>query len=369
MMYDTIQQELLTLLPTRRKRTNDWISFNAVCCVHNGETADTRGRGGVRPNPDGSVSYHCFNCGFKTGFYPGRPLSYKFRKLLSWLGADELVLQRLGMEALRIRELVPVEQHVAPPPVEITFKPRGLPDESCSISQLATVLRLSLDYDQQGMADWDQVEKLAGEQLLHCADYLYQRGLAGFNDYEYFLTQDTSYNLHRRVIIPFYWKQELIGYTARALYDDIRPKYHSNYEPNYVFNMDRQLPDAKFVLVTEGPFDAIGVDGVAVLSNEISEIQADIIESLGREVIVVPDFDVHIDAKSNKKKWPGKTMIDAALKYGWSVSFPVWQEQCKDVADAVQTYGSLFTMSMILQGKESNPLKIELKCKAIYNKL
>jgi hypothetical protein len=367
-MTDIIQQELLALLPTRRKKASDWTSFNAVCCTHNGETADTRGRGGVRPNADGSVSYHCFNCGFKTGFYPGRPLSYKFRKLLGWLGADSVAIQRMNMEAMRIRELTPVEQHVVPPAPEITFKPRALPDSSSSISQRSLLLRLSLDYDAQGTASWNQLEQLAGEQFIQAANYLHDRRI-DIKKYDLYLSEDTSYNLHRRVIIPFYWQNQLIGYTARAMSDDVRPKYHSNYEPNYVFNMDKQLPDAKFVLVTEGPFDAMGVHGVSVLSNSVSETQADIIESLGREVIVVPDFDVHVDAKTNRKKWPGRALIDAALAYGWSVSFPVWNEQCKDVADAVVMHGPLYTLVSILQGREANPLKIELKSKTIYNKL
>ena len=367
-MTDAIQQELLTLLPVRRKKANEWTSFNAVCCVHNGETADTRGRGGVRPNADGSINYHCFNCGFKTGFYPGRPLSYKFRKLLGWLGADSLAIQRINMEAMRIRELTPVESHVTPPPVEISFNTRPLPEASSSIAQQSMLLQLSLTYDQKGYEDWDQVQELAGTQLINAANYLYQRKI-NIKKYDFYLTEDTSYNLHRRVIVPFYWQGKLVGYTARAMSNDVKPKYHSNYEPNYVFNLDKQLPDAKFVLVTEGPFDAMSVDGVAVLSNSVSETQADIIESLGREVIVVPDFDAHIDEKTNRKKWPGKALIDAALTYGWSVSFPIWDEHCKDVADAVAKHGQLYTLVSILQGRESNPLKIELKSKTIYNKL
>jgi DNA primase len=101
--------------------------------------------------------------------------------------------------------------------------------------------------------------------------------------------------------------------------------------------------------VVEGPFDAMSVDGVAVLSNECSEIQADIIDSLAREVIVVPDKDK-----------AGMKLIDDAIKFGWSVSFPVWQETCKDAAEAVSRYGKLFTLKSILEAKESSKLKIEL---------
>lgn len=355
-MNDLIQQELISLLPARRKRTTDWISFNAVCCQHNGETADTRGRGGVRPNVDGSVSYHCFNCGFKTGFYPGRPLSYKFRRLLGWLGADNNTVQRLGMEALRIKELVPVTERVPAPEVEITFRPRPLPQDSASFREWATMLGLTGD------------DYIVPEQLNRAVDYVYKRKI-DTNKYDFYITDDASYNLDRRVIIPFTWKHQIIGYTARALDETVKPKYHSSYDSNYVFNLDQQQLDARFVVVVEGPFDAMSVDGVSVLSNSISETQADIIDSLGREVIVVPDFDVHVDAKTGKKKWPGRELVDAAVEYGWSVSFPEWHETCKDTAEAVAKYGTLFTLVGILRGKETNALKIELKSKTIYNKL
>lgn len=361
-MNNLVQQEVLSLLPARRKANSKWISFNAVCCTYNGETADTRGRGGVLPNPDGSVSYHCFNCGFKTGFYPGRPMGFKFRKLLKWFGADENTVQRLVMEAMRLKDSMPADAP-PPPPVDISFKPRTLPEESASISELCTVIRLQLDYDKNGCVQESQVMELASEQLIDAANYLYRDRMVD-RKYEFYLTADTSYNLHRRVIVPFYWRDQLIGYTARAIVDDVKPKYHSNYEPNYVFNTNMQQPDAKFVLVVEGPFDAMAVDGVATLSNDISETQAEIIEDLGRDVIVVPDFDRHID-KRGREVWPGEALVNRAIEYGWAVSFPVWREdpECKDVADAVKKYGKLFVLKSILSAVEKNPVKIKLRSK------
>ena len=112
----------------------------------------------------------------------------------------------------------------------------------------------------------------------------------------------------------------------------------------------------KFVIVVEGPFDAMAIDGVAVLGNEISEVQADVIDSLGREVIVVPDNDR-----------AGHSLVSQAIEYGWSVSFPIWHEDCKDVGEAVIKYGKLFVLKAILDAKESTKLKIELKKKKMNN--
>ena len=129
-MFSTIQDFTLQLVPgKRRSSTGGWLSFNGVCCHHNGETPDTRGRGGLHSNPDGSISYHCFNCGFKASYQPGRHLTYKFRKLLSWMGAGENDVKRLVIEAIRIKELIgeaPVKQDIEEKEIEFTFSPCGI---------------------------------------------------------------------------------------------------------------------------------------------------------------------------------------------------------------------------------------------------
>ena len=72
-MLNIISDFIKGILPTKKKTTpSGWTSFNGVCCPHNGESPDTRGRGGLTANPDGSVSYHCFNCNFKASYQPGR---------------------------------------------------------------------------------------------------------------------------------------------------------------------------------------------------------------------------------------------------------------------------------------------------------
>lgn len=303
--------------------------------------------------PDGSVSYHCFNCHFTASWQPGRHLSYKFRQLLSWLGADDVTVKRLVIEAIRIKDTVAPEV-VEKAREEYVVKPRDLPEQAISISELVSYLILN----RENAREEDYVH------LTKAVEYLHDRQI-DMAKYEFFITPETYSNLHRRVIIPFYWKGQVIGYTARALDDKIKPKYFSWYEPNYVFNVDNQKPDSKFVIVTEGPFDGMSIDGVSVCGAEVSEIQADIIESLGKEVIVVPDFD--IKEVNGRQVWSGEGLVDAALKYGWNVSFPIWHTEYKDTAKAVEKLGKLFTLKAILDGKETSKLKIELLKKRIYN--
>jgi len=334
-MLDSIQQQVLQLLPARRKTgQNGWTSFNAPCCVHNGETSDTRGRGGVKTNA-GQISFHCFNCGYTASFIPGRHLTFKFRKLLAWLGADDLTIRRLVINAVRLRELVAPEELERVPEEEIKYEARALPEQARNVIELASFYSIG---------DYNNVPA----ELLAAIEYVNRRGI-DLNKYNFYWTPEEAYNLHRRIVIPYYYQSEIVGYTARAIADGVKPKYWSNYPTDFVFNLDQQQPDWKFVIVCEGPFDAISIDGVAVNGSEISETQVEQIDRLQREVIVVADADR-----------AGQKLVDRAMEAGWTVSFPVWQETCKDINEAVITYGKLFVLKSILDAKQTSKLKIEL---------
>ncbi len=96
------------------------------------------------------------------------------------------------------------------------------------------------------------------------------------------------------------------------------------------------------------------IGGIGIMSNQCSETQAQIIDTLGREVILVPDRDR-----------AGQKLVDDALEYGWSVSFPDWEADVKDVNDAVVRYGKLFTLKSIIDAKETMSLKINLMRKRL----
>lgn len=325
-----IQSTFLNSLPYKRKTTKKgWISFNSKCCVHNNETVDTRGRGGVIFTPEGGLNYHCFNCQYTTGWNPGWHLSYKMRKLMSWMGLDENDIQRLVFEALKIREDVGVVE-VPKEEFKLKFNSLELPEGSKLIKDL--------------------VHSDVSDDLLDVIKYGYSRKLTTEQIQNMYWTPNTELKMHRRLIIPFTWENKIIGYTARSI-DKIKiMRYYNQYDPNYVYGIDKQPRDSKFVLVTEGVFDAIPLNGVAVLTNTINDVQAEIIERLGKEIIVVPDRD-----KS------GELLIQRALEYGWFVSFPEWAHgDVKDVNRAIQKYGKIFTLKKILLHKEKSKLKIEL---------
>jgi hypothetical protein len=340
----TLIQE--TALSHWRGKTNSkgWNSGNAVCCTHNGETMDSRGRGGFKSEPDGSIVYSCFNCQFTTGYTPGHPLSYKFRKLLSWLNVDDLEIHRLSIEALREKEKMELLGIIAPEvkkeEIKTNYKVEPLPEQSLSFIALAEFYELkdSLDYPTG---------------LMEAVDYVSHRKI-DMRKYDFLWTPDTNYKMNKRVIIPFVWKGQTIGYTARAMHDGILPKYVTHVDSGFVFNMDAQKKDSKFVIVCEGIFDALSVDGVAVMKANANAQQIALIESLDREIIVVPDM--------NKT---GRKLIDLALNNNWSVAFPVWAETCTDINEAVCKYGKLFVLKTILDSVERSKLKIKLRRKKI----
>lgn len=313
-----IQEAIKAALPRHKSATKGWISFNAPCCVHNNETADTRSRGGVLFENDGVV-YHCFNCGYKTGWRPGLHFGLRMQKLMTWMGMDESTMMRIQLDALRDLDAEIVYQERIKE--EIHFDPRPLPDNSIRLAD----------------ADTDDAKDVL--------KYINSRGFE-LDDFDWMWSEAEP----RRVILPYTWQNKIVGYTARSV--DLmkgKGKYIQHVGSDYVFGMDYQKRDSKFSLLVEGPFDAISLNGLAALTNEVSERKAEIIDTLGKEIIVVPDKD-----------HAGRFLIDAALKFGWSVAFPDWQEDIKDTADACQRYGRLYTLRSILATKHANRLKIEV---------
>jgi DNA primase len=125
-----------------------------------------------------------------------------------------------------------------------------------------------------------------------------------------------------------------------------------------VFGTDLQKTDWQYAIVVEGVFDALSINGLAVLHAEINDAQVRLIRSLGRDVVVVPDQDE-----------AGMKLIDRAIELGWSVSIPEWPKGIKDVNDAVIRLGRLATLLTIMQAKETSKIKIELRKKQLVKRL
>ena len=319
-----IQSAVLALLPPKRKTTpSGWTSFDAVCCTHNGESRDDRKRGGIRTSPDGGFQYHCFNCNFKAGWSPGKLLSRNTKDLFRWLGMSSDVIGKLGLYALKLKEDQPTAKK------ELIFELAEIPlPEDC----------LPID-------TW-VAEGVQEPELLDVISYLVDERRVGWEWYNWHWSAAPGFR--DRVIIPFYQDGKIVGYTGRKIKAG-KPKYLTDSQSGYVFNIDSQRDNRQFVIVVEGQFDAIAVDGVSIMTNEPNDVQVARINSLGKKVIAVPDRDK-----------PGAKLIKAALANGWAVSLPPWGDGVKDVADAAKEYGRLYTLATILHYCEDNEIKIQL---------
>lgn len=270
-----------------------------------------------------SLSYHCFNCGFKASWQPGRSISVKMRQLFQLLSIPTDVVSKIYIEALRLKDTEIINQESLVP----KFIPKTLPRGSKRIIDL-------LD---------DPSNK-----LIQVIEYIYSRALT-LEDYDFYWSDEEG--LDNRLIIPYYFRNQIVGYTCRRI-DEGKPKYLADQQPGYVFNLDRQNYSRQFVIVCEGQFDALSIDGIAVMSNEINKQQSMLINQLGKQVIVVPDRDE-----------PGLNILNSAMEYNYSVSMPDWDKDVKDINDAVKRYGKIQTLLMIKNDVLETELKIKLKTK------
>ena len=327
-LIDTV----LAYLPAKRKQTpSGWLSFNAPCCVHNGTGADKRQRGGVIQS-EGGISYHCFNCGFKASWVPGRNFSHKMRKLLQWIGTPDDVINKVALDVMRENEGVEAQTRIAQLP---TLNTVPLPESARKL---------------QDWADYCELEPTGVDKnLLKIFEYMKQRNLF-IDDTNYYWTPELAYR--DRLIIPFYYEGRVVGWTGRSVLEDKQPKYLTEVQPGFVYGLDEQSYNKVFAIVCEGQLDAIHVDGCAIGGSEINDQQAMLLNKLQKQVIVVPDRDK-----------AGSNLVERAIELGYSVSMPDWPSDIIDIGDCVSKYGRLYTLYSIVNVAEESPLKIRLRKK------
>lgn len=325
-----------TLIPPRAKTSpSGWTSFNAPCCAHRGHSPDKRKRGGLRF--ENGIVYNCFNCKFTASWQPGRPLSDKFKSLCRWLGANESDIKDMILEALKTER--PDFQFVDN--IEkVVFEKKDLPEGSLPLIEWVA-MSAQLPEDLQ-------------IHLANAVEYVMSRGHDPENKVFYW----SPFNgFESRIIVAFFYHRAVAGYTARKIGKGI-PKYLSEQHPHFLFNVDEQDEKQRYVFVCEGPFDALAINGTALLTNGIGDQQARILDSLGSEIIVIPDQDE-----------PGLEVIKKAIHYNFSVAFPTWDDDVKDVADAVQRYGKLFVVVDAIKTAVSGEVKIKVAMNNLSKKL
>jgi hypothetical protein len=257
------------------------------------------------------------------------------KTLCRWLGSSEDTIKELVFEAMRTEG---DEYHPSHQETKLEFTDKELPEGAMPLLKW---LDAKLTNEEE-------------QKLVEVVEYVVSRGYDPTSENFYWSPAPGYID---RVIIPFIWQGRVVGNTARKVTNG-KPKYLSDQHPHFVFNFDQQKENQRYIFVCEGPFDALAVDGVALLTNEIAEQQSRIINSLGAEVIVIPDQDQ-----------AGLTLFDRAAELGWAVAMPNWDSDVKDVADAVNRYGKLFVVVDAIKTAQQGQIKINMAKKQQEHKL
>jgi hypothetical protein len=341
MIIDIIAEAIRSNIGSLKQAPKGWQKRNCPLCHTQGHNADTRGRFGIQFNA-ASIAMNCFNCGFSAGYTEGKELSKSFKFFLHQIHVNERLVEQIEFEIFKAQNKIhsfregdedrPEDRETRLKKLFQKWQPLELPDESLTIAQ----------WLEHGLTDAD---------FLKVVEYALSRKI--FDLDKFYWSPNTQHNLHQRILIPYHYKNKIVGFTARLCYDPPNksiPKYFQQCPTDFVYNLDNQQEWArKYVIVNEGVLDAWAVDGVGILG-EIGQSKIDIINRLQKQVIVCPDRD--------KKGWD---LVDIAIKNNWAVSFPKWDINIKDAAKAAEKYGRLLTTHSIISSAVSGKEKIQLK--------
>lgn len=313
-MTDVVTQLLLKHLPSSSKKNRNGFKFNCPMCIKQGEARnDTKMRGGLKLEHQGFV-YNCFNCKFSTGYTEGNRPTKKCLDFLKTLGADisQIPIEiRFGHNTVRKKTTIVVPD---------SYPSVLLPKDSKPI----------IDLIQDGFSD-PEFNKVV-EYISSEVPYL-------LLDRQVMWSPDHTLQMNKRFILPFYWNNKIVGWTSR--YYEKRPpsgisKYMMDRPENYLYNMDLLNDSSDSIIAVEGPTDAKAVGGIALLTNALNDVEAEILIKSRKKVIIVPDMEN-----------TGLRLVQDAGKYGFSVSLPKWPKNIKDCAQAVRECGKLFTLYTI----------------------
>lgn len=298
-------------------------------CVSRGETPDFRERFGLTITPT-SIGMNCFNCNFVALWMPGAEISWAIRQLLETVGVPETDINRLYFQSYLEKTNIVLPEYTPLADIK-TWEPVDLPTDSQPITTWA----------KYGCTD---------PHFLQVAEYAMNRKIYDLSKVYWSPSKENKFN--KRLILPYYHRDSIVGYTGRLIpmYATVKNRYHHVIPERYIYNLDGQRNyERKYTLIMEGSFDALLCDGIAVLRNGISQPQAQMINMLHTCKVVVPDRDPS-----------GRPLVNSAIEHGWSVSFPPWGRNIKDLSDAATQYGLIYSIRSLFFNITNDPDKIKV---------
>lgn len=302
-------------LPNKPNSHGFWSVLCRVCNDH--------GRKGKRAGFKffgNDVGYNCFNCGHGARYSPHehRTMPRDMELVLTSFGLSEIDWNPVLLSAM-------VYQHDAQPnesshptldlsTPELTFPPYFYPLTDDSTDDFA---QYAIQYLSSRNVDWKRHPFFLVDR---CDD------------------DPRNKDWYGRLIIPTYRDGKLIFWQGRDLTDLHVQKYLSpaTIKSNVIGGYDKlQRFTDQPLYITEGWFDAYHTDGVCLFGGKLTQNQIHIISKSPRQKVVIPD-----------KYGDGQVLGQQALELGWCISTPDIGD-AKDVDEAVQTYGLLYTLKSI----------------------
>ena len=312
------------ILGTRSPSASGWYTIKCRICN------DYKNRGGFLFE-NNAVMFHCFNCGSTAGHTAS---SQKFSK-----GMYQ-VLTAFGVDIASARKTLFASfmSHGAD-----SIETDDEREYRMSI-QAPSVIELPDEFEFLNGANPNHTDaiKYVSDRFVDYAKY----GLMLST------TQNTRDIWYGRVIVPIYNRSnQVIFYQGRSFVGaDRRWESPSAPKTNVLFgyhNIDDHSKD--YVIVCEGTFDAMCIDGVAILGSEFTSFHIRTLNQVHKKKIVVPQRDKR-----------GYAMALQALEHGYSLSFPDIG-RASDINDAVIQYGRLYTERQIISKATTSKYEAQLK--------
>lgn len=308
--------------------------FEPVICA---SCSDWNVRGGFKFE-NNSVGYNCFNCGADGRFEEGSTkISKRFRKILnSFQISDEEIDEVLSKNFIANGGL----KHIINQEKEITLETLNKSKLSFSTPEVK-LPKNSIAINKSGQFR-NKHEELA-------VKYLSNRHVLNVQ-HDFFISAEKEYS--NRVIIPFYRNGKIIYWQARSI-DGSEPRYLNNpiHKTAVLYNYDELNRFSNLPLfVTEGVFDAIPINGVAIIGSTLNEVKIELLKKVKRRIIFVIQRDKN-----------GKQLALEALENGWEISFP--PEGFNDVNKAICETGVLWTINTIMKNAMKNSVEAQMSIK------
>jgi hypothetical protein len=299
---------------------------------------DHSARAGWKIESD-SVFYNCYNCHFHASYEEGTGnFSRWMKELCRANGITDADLQSIG--------------------ATLFFNKAEASDKEITLETLKKINLHTPEVSPPSKAFHLGYDGLDGLQE-PIIEYLMKRRV---DPLKFMFSADSQYL--RRVIIPYYRDQKLIYWQARAIDNDVKPRYKncSASKEAIIYGYDELFSyNDGPLFATEGVFDAESINGICILGSTLNATKVELLRKTKRRIIFVVDRDQ-----------VGGELGHEVIKQGWELTFV--DQMALDVNDSVQRFGLPFTMYSLMKNAtnkadKSRDQKVELDLELALTKM